>query len=79
MPISMINFSQDKSVNNKFYLIGVICHVGESGNSGHFFAYCRSHYQSYWYKYNDSIVSECNESDIFLENTPYILFYHKYI
>ena len=77
--LDLNNYSQDKSFNNKFYLIGVICHVGESGSSGHFFAYCRSHYQSYWYKYNDSIVSECNESDIFLENTPYILFYHKYI
>ena len=77
--LNLENYTQDKTTSNRFYLIGVICHVGESGNFGHFFAYCRSHYQSFWYKYNDSIVSECNENEIFMQSTPYILFYHKYI
>ena len=62
----------------KYYLIGVVCHVGDSSMSGHFFAYCRSHYTSKWYLYNDAFVSESNENKILSEQTPYILFYHKY-
>ena len=77
--LNLDNYTNDKTLNNKFYLIGVVCHVGESGNSGHFFAYCRSHYQSPWFKYNDAIVSEIDETEIFRATTPYILFYHKYI
>ena len=77
--LNLENYVQDKTSSNKFYLIGVICHIGESGNFGHFFAYCRTHYQGFWYNYNDSIVTQCNETEIFMQNTPYILFYHKYI
>ena len=62
----------------KYYLIGAVCHVGDSSMSGHFFAYCRSHYTSKWYLYNDAIVSESNGNKILSEMTPYILFYHKY-
>ena len=77
--LNLDNYAQDTSSSNKFYLIGVLCHVGESSMNGHFFAYCRSHFQSPWFKYNDAIVSECNENEIFMATTPYILFYHKYI
>ena len=62
----------------KYHLIGAVCHVGDSSMSGHFFAYCRSHYTSKWYLYNDAIVSESNGNKILSEMTPYILFYHKY-
>ena len=77
--LNLENYTQDKTSSNKFYLIGVLCHVGESSMNGHFFAYCRSHYQSPWFKYNDAIVSECDETEIFMVTTPYLLFYHKYI
>ena len=79
MELNLDSYAQDKYNSNKFYLIGVLCHVGESSMNGHFFSYCRSHYQGNWFKYNDAIVSECNENEIFNETTPYILFYHKYL
>ena len=77
--LNLDSYVQDQSSSNKFYLIGALYHVGESSMNGHFFAYCRSHYLSIWFKYNDAIVTECNDNDIFMETTPYILFYHKYI
>ena len=77
--LNLDNYAQDTSSSNKFYLIGVLCHVGESSMNGHFFSYCRSHYQGNWFKYNDAIVSECDENEIFDATTPYILFYHKYL
>ena len=78
MELNLDSYAQDKYNSNKFYLIGVLCHVGESSMNGHFFSYCRSHYQGNWFKYNDAIVSECDENEIFDATTPYILFYHKY-
>ena len=77
--LNLDSYAQDKYNSNKFYLIGVLCHVGESSMNGHFFSYCRSHYQGNWFKYNDAIVSECDENEIFDATTPYILFYHKYL
>lgn len=76
--LDLSNFVQDKSDIALYYLIGVVVHVGDSSMNGHFFAYCRAHFKSPWYKYNDSIVSQSNENDIYSVGTPYILFYHKY-
>ncbi len=77
--LNLSEFAQDKSDCSIYYLIGVVIHVGDSSMSGHFFSYSRNHFKSPWYKYNDSIVSICNnENEIFSYGTPYILFYHKY-
>jgi ubiquitin C-terminal hydrolase len=64
---------------NQYYLCGVITHLGESGPTGHFIAYCRMAHYSAWYLYNDSQVSKINDSqEIFNGGNPYILFYHYY-
>ena len=76
--LDLSEFIQDKNDLGFYYLIGVVVHVGDSSMSGHFFAYCRSHFKSPWYKYNDSIVSLSNENEIYSVGKPYILFYHKY-
>ena len=76
--LDLSDFLQDRNDLGLYYLTGVVVHVGDSSMSGHFFAYCRSHFSSPWYKYNDAIVTISNENDIFSIGTPYILFYHKY-
>ena len=63
--------------HGKYYLIGMVVHLGDSSLAGHFVAYCRMDKNSKWFLYNDAFVSE--EEDIeakFKENKPYILFYH---
>ena len=69
----------------KYYLCGIITHLGESGSSGHFIAYCRNNLNDNFLCYNDDSVStvglldamsakisyEANE-----RKTPYILLYH---
>lgn len=63
--------------NGKYYLIGMVVHLGESSLSGHFIAYCRMDKESDWYCYNDAFVSKCsNFYEIIEKGTPYILFYH---
>ena len=44
--------------------------------NGHFIAFCRHRVSDKWYKYNDAIVSEC-ENDEYLVGVPYILFYQQ--
>jgi len=67
--------------NNKYELICVLTHLGPSGMSGHFIAFCKSPVDKQWYCYNDATVSRCNDpryqnSDE-LEGIPYVLFYQK--
>ena len=76
--LNLSNYVDENSYFAKYYLIGVVCHIGDSSMSGHFFSYCRSHKNSPWYKYNDSIVTPCDENEILGAFTPYILFYHRY-
>ena len=70
----------------KYYLCGVITHLGESGSEGHFIAYCRSDPDSEFYFYNDASVTVVKNNNSVKETkisykesekiTPYILFYH---
>ena len=62
-----------------YKIIGVVTHMGESGASGHFVAYCRSPIDDKWYNYNDDL---CFPVDDFKKKVidyamPYILFYQK--
>ena len=66
----------DKSPK-KYELIGVVMHYGESGDSGHFIAYCKCKLDNIWYKYNDSIVTKADINELYTAVIAYILFYHK--
>ena len=71
----------------KYFLIGVITHLGESGDSGHFIAYCRNRQRDFFLCYNDAAVCKLNKNDnaygknqsdnIYEKKTPYILFYQS--
>ena len=72
----------------KYFLIGVITHLGESGDSGHFIAYCRNKRREYFQCYNDAVVCKLKKNDnaygknqsdnIYEKKTPYILFYQSF-
>ena len=70
----------DKSCGTNYQLISVLTHLGPSGMSGHFIAYCKSPLDGNWYCYNDSQVKQCNDiiSEINSNGIPYVLFYQKY-
>ena len=81
------NIVINKNSYHKFFLCGIITHLGESGSSGHFIAYCRNDVNDNFLCYNDSIVTEVSVHDAMKTNisyydyekiTPYILFYHKF-
>ena len=78
-----VNLDLKKYIHNnmvkhgKYYLIGMVVHLGSSDMSGHFVAFCRMDKNSKWFLYNDAWVSECDNIEAeFKKNSPYILFYH---
>ena len=68
-----------KNTGFMYNLIGVVTHIGESGPSGHFIAYCRSPIDNNWYQYNDNFVFPVKDfiNEVINYAMPYILFYQK--
>jgi hypothetical protein len=82
--IDISKFVENKSSlgGSNYELICILAHLGPSGMSGHFIAFCKSPVDNNWYCYNDSFVSECDDPMIEMnnneiENIPYVLFYQK--
>ena len=78
--INLDNYIMKKDRQNIIYeLYGVVTHLGESGESGHFVASCKSPSNNKWYRFNDAIVTPINDvqSEIINFGMSYILFYKK--
>ena len=77
--LNLENFIEFKNPGYKYKLMGVVTHMGESGASGHFIAYCKSPIDKQWYKYNDDLVSKVFKfrEEIIDYAMPYILFFEK--
>ena len=69
--------NNNKSCN--YQLIGVVTHLGESGASGHFIAYCKSPIDNNWYLYNDDLCFPVTDlkKQVIDSGMPYILFYQR--
>ena len=87
----MLNFPSPNTIfcnpnaYTRYYLCGVITHLGESGSNGHFISYFRTSMNQKFYCYNDASVAEVNVEDATRTKIsynadediiPYILFYH---
>ena len=77
--LTLENYIEMKNTGYYYELLGVITHIGENGQGGHFIAYCRDPFTNVWSKYNDAIVTEVNnfKNDILDFANPYLLFYQK--
>jgi ubiquitin C-terminal hydrolase len=65
----------NKDSPKQYELFGVISHIGESSDEGHFIAYCK-HFDDNWYMFNDSIAKTVGENEL-TNGVPYILFYRN--
>ena len=73
---------------HKYYLCGILTHFGDSGNQGHFAAYCRNSSTDTFTFYNDTAVTQSISiesamktvisDDSCKKKTPYILFYNSF-
>ena len=77
--LNLKNYIKRQDTGYNYKLIGVVTHMGESGASGHFIAYCKSPISNDWYQYNDDLVFKVNnfKQEIIDYAMPYILFYQK--
>ena len=83
-PNILCNVNNQKTYT-KYFLCGVITHLGESGSNGHFISYFRNSMNQRFFCYNDASVSEVSVEDAIKTKIshnesedviPYILFYH---
>ena len=79
--IDITKYAKAKNTNDKliYNLIGVVNHIGESGQYAHFMAHCKSSINNTWYRFDDKNVYRINNvyNDVINFETPYILFYQK--
>ena len=77
--LNLEKYIEKKNTGVKYELFGVITHIGESGQGGHFIAYCRDPFSNDWSKFNDAIVTPVNnfKNEILDFANPYLLFYQK--
>jgi ubiquitin C-terminal hydrolase len=78
----------NQSSYHKYYLCGILTHFGDSGNQGHFAAYCRNSSTDTFTFYNDTAVTQSISiesamktvisDDSCKKKTPYILFYNSF-
>ena len=79
-----VDFPEDLDINqfleNKgknYKLIGVIEHLGQSGESGHFIANCK-HFNGEWLLFSDSSIYIKNDKIKYQKHgVPYLLFYRR--
>ena len=73
-----VHIPQKNDIMKLYNLVGVIIHIGENINSGHYIALIK---YDKWYKYDDDTVSSISNPTDFLNNnknsTPYILLYEE--
>ena len=66
----------DKVINDvKYELVAVTTHIGSSGNSGHYIAFCKDH-KNNWHKFNDSSHTICSFEET-KSYSPYLLLFKK--
>ena len=70
-----LSFDYGKPIRYK--ILGICSHSGQSGRFGHYIAFCRNKNNSKWFKFNDSLVSECGTKEISNGGDPYLLLYEK--
>ena len=58
----------------KYRLVSICTHIGYSGQSGHYIAYCLNKQNDSWYRFDDSSCRQCNKYEI-NSYSPYLLFY----
>ena len=79
LQLNLYEYVEMKNTGFMYELIGVVTHMGESGSSGHFIAYCKNPIDNLWYQYNDDLVFPVTNfvNEVVNYAMPYILFYQK--
>ena len=72
----MSSYSLNYDNKGTLYKLSGICIQSGSLGGGHYYAMCRNELDGKWWEYNDTNVSEVDESEL-LKQKPYCLFYRR--
>ena len=77
--IDLNNYVESKVYNNKYRLISIIKHFGQSGTAGHYIAFCYVEREEDWFKFNDALVerSSFKEGADINNGDSYVLIYKR--
>lgn len=69
-----LSFNFGKKI--RYQISGICTHLGVSGASGHYIAFCKNEVNGQWYNFNDSTMRKCSENEIRIGN-PYLFIYEQ--
>ena len=76
LDINKYIISEDKNKNIKYDLFAVANHYG-SLNFRHYTAIYKNAFDNKWYEFNDSMVSEINDTSRIISENTYVLYYNQ--
>ena len=75
--ININNYVEAKIDNNLYKLKSVITHLGQSGTSGHYIAFCFVEKEGAWFKFNDTMVSRSSFNEAVTTGDSYVIIYQR--
>jgi len=74
--LDLSEFTDDPAIDNKYILVGAICHLGKRSSSGHYYSVIRPYEENYWFMADDRYVSEQSSISPKIKHF-YVCFYQK--
>jgi len=74
--LDLSQFTDNPKIENKYILVGAICHLGKRSSSGHYYSVIKPYEENYWFMADDVYVSEQSSIRPEIKNF-YVCFYQK--
>ena len=75
--INISSYVESQVDSGNYKLISVITHLGISGTSGHFIAFCYVETENSWFKFNDAEATRSNFQEAASTGDSYVLIYKR--
>ncbi len=75
--INISSYVESQVDSGNYRLISVITHLGISGTSGHFIAFCYVETENSWFKFNDAEATRSNFQEAASTGDSYVLIYKR--
>jgi len=74
--LDLSQFTDNPKIENKYILVGAICHLGKRSSSGHYYSMIKPYEENYWFMADDLYVSEQSSVRPEIKHF-YVCFYQK--
>jgi len=74
--LDLSQFTDNPEIDNKYILVGAICHLGKRSSCGHYYSVIKPYEENYWFMADDLYVSEQSSVKREIKHF-YVCFYQK--